>query len=154
MPKEKKSHEPIKVTDKRIFTSEGDIREEFRTSVTPVDPLVQKPTVAPEVPAPTPPPEPPKAEKKKLRDKATDPGTLFSNLVGSLASNAYMSLGIMRNPYGSNIDLEGAHQMIEILVMLGEKTKGNLTEEESDFLTALVGELKLAYVQVGKGIPK
>lgn len=157
MPRETRPNEPIKVTDKRIFTAEGEIREEFRTSVTPVDPSIQ-PKASPPPPPPSPPsapsPEGPKPEKKTPRDKTTDPGTMFSGLVGILAQNAYMSLGIMRNQAGSGVDLEGARQMIEMLVMLDEKTKGNLTEDESDFLAALVGELKLAYVQIGKGIVK
>lgn len=155
MPKETRRNEPIKVTDKRIFTSEGDIREEFRSSVTPADPAAPR-AAPPTEPSPTPEasPEGPKPDKKKLRDKATNPGTPFTNFIESLVVNAYMSLGMLRNPYGAPVDLEAARQMIEILAMLGEKTKGNLTEDEGDFLAAHVGELKLAYVQIGKGIPK
>ena len=37
----------IKVTDKRIFTAEGEIREEFRQEITPADPVAAKPAEPP-----------------------------------------------------------------------------------------------------------
>ena len=49
-------------------------------------------------------------------------------------------------------DLNAARQLIDILTMLTEKTKGNLTEDESEFVGAHLGELKLAYVQRSKSI--
>lgn len=151
--KDKNRNEPIKVTDKRIFTSEGEIREEYRQTVTPAEPSKETP----------PPPQEPvhdkasdaQAEKKKrIRDKGANPGTAFTNFIESLIVNTYMSLGMLRNPYQpqASVDLTAARQMIDIIAMLAEKTKGNLTEEESEFLSAHLGELKLAYVQRSKSI--
>jgi hypothetical protein len=148
LSREKKPSEPIKVTDKRIFTSEGDIREEFKTTVTPVDPLQQ---ITPEPPPAKPAPEEPK--KKAPRDPNASPATPFSSFIESLIVQAYMSLGMIRNPYGQGaVDLAAARQMIDIVTLLAEKTKGNLTEDEDDFLQTHLGELKLAFVQRSKTI--
>jgi hypothetical protein len=159
MPEAKdKNREPIKVTDKRIFTSDGEIREEYRSTVTPVDPSQQPP---PQPPQPPPAAEPDKTadssqadRRKRIRDKGSNPGTPFTNFIESLIVNAYMSLGMLRNPYQPQtaVDLPAARQMIDIITMLSEKTKGNLTEDESEFLSAHLGELKLAYVQRSKQI--
>ena len=65
-----------------------------------------------------------------------------------------MSLGMLRNPYQQKpqIDTAAARQMIEILTMLKEKTEGNLTADEDDFLATHLGDLKLAFVQRTKSI--
>ena len=66
-----------------------------------------------------------------------------------------MSLGMLRNPYQPakpTVDVGAARQMIEILTMLKEKTAGNLTPDEEDFLTTHLGELKLAFVQRTKSL--
>jgi len=78
------------------------------------------------------------------------PDTPFAMLVQTLGVNAYMSLGMTQHPQGERgrVDLPGAQQMIEILAMLQEKTKGNLTDEERDFIDTFVGELKLAFVRI------
>ncbi|MEA2239747.1 MAG: hypothetical protein QOC81_4471 [Thermoanaerobaculia bacterium] len=162
----------IKVTDKRIFTAEGEIREEFRQEVTPVDPAAAKP--AEPTPAPDAAPkaaapesaraerrqaaaaEPPAAERrnKTVADKALNPGTPFADFIEPLIAQAYMSLGMLRNPYDSKpkLDAAAARQMIEMLTMLKEKTNGNLTADEDDFLTTHLGELKLAFVQRTKSL--
>lgn len=155
MPKEKKSSEPIKVTDKRIFTPEGEIKEEFRGSIHPSDRPAEKPAPPPETPRPAAKDEHASGDKKKtVRDKAANPGTPFTNFIESLVVNAYISLGLLRGPYQAQpvLDLDAARQMIDIIAMLVEKTKGNLTEEESEFLAAHLGELKLYYVQRSKAI--
>ena len=160
--------EQIKVTDKRIFTPEGDIREEFRGDIKPADPTVAKPAAppppAPEKSAPKPQQEerrsrdegpPPGGDRRRtLADKAQNPGTAFADFVEPLIAQAYMSLGMLRNPYQPKptVDAGAARQMIEILTMLKEKTAGNLTPDEDDFLATHLGELKLAFVQRTKSI--
>jgi hypothetical protein len=163
----------IKVTDKRIFTSEGEIREEFRQNITPGDPFAARPAAPAadkpeEKPAARPEPkpaerrqsakpEPPRGEEtrtKSIADKALNPGTAFADFVEPLIAQAYMSLGMLRNPYGQKpqVDVAAARQMIEILTMLKEKTAGNLTPDEDDFLSTHLGELKLAFVQRTKSL--
>ena len=172
MPKDAREKPEIKVTDKRIFTAEGDIREEFRNDITPSEPMSAK---APEAPPATPPaekpPEPkPPGERRSQRqgtpppetgerrrtmaDKATNPGSPFTNFIEPLIAQGYMSLGMLRNPYQpqAKIDVGAARQMIDILTLLQEKTAGNLTADEEDFLETHLGELKLAYVQRTKSL--
>lgn len=163
MPTDKPKSE-IKVTDKRIFTAEGEIREEFRGEITP-----SEPNVVPEPPAAEAPSEPPAAERrreqkeppketgdrrKSIADKAKNPDSAFTNFIEPLIAQAYMSLGMLRNPYQpqTKIDPGAARQMIDILTLLEEKTAGNLTEDEEDFLHTHLSELKLAYVQRTKSV--
>ena len=154
----------IKVTDRRIFTAEGEIREEFRQDIKAGDPFAAKPVapaVAPkEAPAErrqTPNPEPPatgERRNKSIADKAQNPGTPFADFVEPLIAQAYVSLGMLRDPYGQKpkIDVAAARQMIEMVTMLKDKTAGNLTPDEDDFLAAHLGELKLAFVQRTKSL--
>jgi hypothetical protein len=166
LPKDKSPQkEQIKVTDKRIFTPEGEIREEFRQQIKPVEPIFAKeerPEPPPAKPAPkaqTPPrseqgPPPGGERRRTLADKAQNPGTVFTDFLEPLIAQAYMSLGMLRNPYQPKptIDVAAARQMIEIMTMLKEKTAGNLTPDEQDFLDTHLGELKLAYVQRTKSL--
>ncbi len=155
----KQGQKELKVTDKRIFTAEGEIREEFRTEINPADP--QAPPPVAEKPAPEPPPadrEEPRSgaeeRRRTLADKAENPGTPFTHFIEPLIAQAYMSLGLLRNPYQPQpkIDPNAARQMIEILTLLKDKTKGNLDPDEADFLDTHLGELKLAFVQRTKSI--
>jgi len=172
LPKENAPQkEQIKVTDKRIFTPQGDIREEFRQDIKPVDPTFARAatTSTDEPPAgrtappnqppshasrPDPGPPPGGERRRTIADKAQNPGTAFTEFVEPLIAQAYMSLGMLRHPSYAKpqIDTAAARQMIEILTMLKDKTAGNLTPEEEDFLSTHLGELKLAFVQRTKTI--
>jgi hypothetical protein len=89
-----------------------------------------------------------------MADKATNPESPFTNFIEPLIAQGYMSLGMLRNPYQpqAKIDVGAARQMIDILTLLKEKTAGNLTADEEDFLETHLGELKLAYVQRTKSL--
>lgn len=171
MPNEKPMPKELKVTDKRIFTPEGDIREEFQNEIRPTEPSAMqsgdarpaqpseppRPAAAAETPKPAQGPEPPKPREERRRslaDKATSPGTPFANFIQSLVAQAYMFLGMLRDPRQPQpiFDAEAAHETIDILSLLKEKTSGNLTPEEEDFFEAHLGDLKLAYVQRTKNI--
>ena len=165
MPKDKQAPKELKVTDKRIFTPEGDIREEFKQDVNPAEPQTTR-AAEPEPPAaPSPKQEPPAGNRQEqkpvgedrrrtLADKAANPNSPFTNFIEPLIAQAYMSLGMLRNPYQpqAKIDVAAARQMIEILTLLKDKTKGNLDPDENDFLDTHLGELKLAFVQRTKSI--
>lgn len=163
MPNDKQAPKELKVTDKRIFTPEGEIRDEFKTEIKPAAQQAAPP--AAKAPEPAPPaaataerrqePRPAAEDRQRtMADKATNPGTPFSNFIEPLIAQAYMSLGLLRNPYQpqSKIDTAAARQMIEILTLLNEKTRGNLDPDEHDFLDTHLGELKLAFVQRTKSI--
>jgi len=78
------------------------------------------------------------------------PDASFRTLASMLASQALMGLGTMADPEGRGImiDLEGSRLSIDLLAVLEEKTKGNLTEEEKTELTQLLAELRARYVQI------
>lgn len=84
-------------------------------------------------------------------------GTIdFYTFVLSLGSSAFVHLGDAPHPEtGKPVepDLLVAKQTIDILAMLRDKTKGNLTEEEERFLETLLTDLRIRFVQksTGKG---
>ena len=95
-------------------------------------------------------------EKEALRDTAGDgqklPDADFRTLVGTIASQAIMGLGAMADPKSGRviIDLEGAKFSIDLLAVLDEKTKGNLSEEEATELAQVLVELRNRFVQVNQ----
>jgi hypothetical protein len=85
------------------------------------------------------------------------PGPIdFYTFVLSLASSAFVHLGDAPHPEtGEPVppDLPLAQQTIDILAMLREKTKGNLTQEEEKFMENLLMDLRLRFVQKSSGKP-
>ena len=78
----------------------------------------------------------------------------FTGFVVSLASTAAIHFGDIPDPVTgqpSEVDLVGAAQMIEILSLLDEKTRGNLTAEERQVLEQVLYELRLRYVEASGG---
>lgn len=76
----------------------------------------------------------------------------FSTLIMSLGSSTIMSLGLAQNPQTgkTEIDLNIAKFNIDLLLMLQDKTKNNLNEDEEKFLKALVTDLQMKYVEAKK----
>lgn len=77
----------------------------------------------------------------------------FSFFLSSLALEGYMALGEIPHPatHEKKINLDQAKYVIEVLGMLEEKTKGNLSAEESSTLAGVLYELRVKYVEK-KGI--
>jgi uncharacterized protein DUF1844 len=78
----------------------------------------------------------------------------FTQFVISLASSAAIHFGDMPDPSGTKVsepNLEGARQMIDILSLLEEKTKGNLTLEERQVLESVLYELRMRFVDISGG---
>jgi hypothetical protein len=78
----------------------------------------------------------------------------FTAFVISLASSAAIHFGDMPDPESGErqeTNLEGAQQMIEILTLLEEKTRGNLTAEERQVLEQVLYELRMRYLQASGG---
>jgi len=73
----------------------------------------------------------------------------FSTFVVSLNASALMHLGLMEDPIqGEKVkNLELGKQTIDILVMLEEKTKGNLSTEEEKLLQNILYDLRINYVK-------
>ena len=78
----------------------------------------------------------------------------FTAFVVSLASSAAIHFGDLPDPNTgerAEINLEGAAQMIDILALLEEKTRGNLTLEERQVLEQVLYELRLRFVEASGG---
>ena len=87
-------------------------------------------------------------------DKKQDYALDFNALVLSLGSSAIVHLGEAPDPTSGQKrekpDFTMAQQSIDLLGMLQEKTRGNLTAEEARFLENMLFDLRMLYVQVSK----
>jgi hypothetical protein len=155
----------IKVTDKRMFTAEGDLKEEYRfldekstASAEPAAADVAPPPPAPDPRQTAPPPArdeaprwPPEPERTPLDLPATPPdleGPGFYDLVAMMAEPVPIYLGDARLPDGQvATDLEMARLHIDLLDVLRQKTAGNLDPQERAFLEDLLYRLRVRYVQ-------
>lgn len=151
----------IKVTDKRMFTPEGELREEYRFLSEKSTPAAAEPAAAPAAapppqPRPEPPPEPaPRRSEPEAAARLDLPetppelgGASFFDLVAILAEPIPIYLGDAPLPDGgdaSNLELARLH--IDLLAILRQKTAGNLSAQESAFLEDLLYRLRVRYVQ-------
>jgi len=80
----------------------------------------------------------------------------FTAFVVSLASSAAIHFGDLPDPNTgqlAEVNLDGAAQMIDILALLEEKTRGNLTMDERQVLEQVLYELRLRFVEASSGKP-
>ena len=83
-----------------------------------------------------------------------EPGISFSGFILSLAHTAAVHFGDIEDPgtgERGEPNLLAAGQMIEIIALLQEKTKGNLIEPEERLVDDLLYELRLRYVEAQQG---
>jgi len=106
------------------------------------------------------------AEKERLTKKAEEaeakdgprsgemPPASFQMLVGTIASQAVMGLGAVRDPKsgGVVVDLDAARFAIDLLGVIEQKTKGNLTDEEAKDISQALAELRQRFVQVSEAV--
>jgi hypothetical protein len=92
---------------------------------------------------------------------SSEPRSEFTAIVRSLATTAYSALGLLPDPSGArHREPAVARQMIDWLSVLESKTRNNLSFEESDFLSRVLYELRMAFVEVmgpgggGSGRPR
>lgn len=154
---------PIRVVDRRMFTPDGELRPDFQPEET-VTAVAGEPAPRP-APPPAPPPPVDEPAPRPAPDAAApgeeppaeahEPRTDFASLLRSLATTAYSALGLLPDPSGSRRpDPAIARQMIDWLALLEQKTRGNISFEESDFLARVLYELRLAYVEVTRSPSK
>ena len=154
------SEPKVKVTDKRMFTPDGELRDDYRHLDEPGErePEANAASEAESQPAPDPTPGPaptpaatpaePSAAGPSLgRGKLPEqPG--FVDLLTALAEPIALFLGDVRLPDGrSTEDLEAARFHIDLLEVVQQKTAGNLSAEEAALLEDLLYRLRLRYVQ-------
>ncbi len=171
MEKEKKPE--FVVTDRRKFNVDGDPRPDA-----PVEPAKAAPTPALETPpakstsveAPLPPqlekpepgPSPLSAEPAvatgyngdKERGEFGGQKMEFIHLLDMLVQTAMMYAGAMETGAERRVDIIGLRQMIDLITVLEQKTKGNLTEQETAILTNTVFQLRMTYMEIVNMIDK
>lgn len=150
----------LKVTDKRMFTPEGELREEYRfldeksTATLPADTDPEPPRPEPVRPEPRQErasrPLEPEVGAPPLDFPAAPPGMGpgFLDLVAMLAEPAAIYLGDAPLPDGQwaeNPEMARLH--IDLLDVLRQKTAGNLTAQEAAILEDLLYRLRVRYVQ-------
>ena len=148
---EDKHEEAFRVIDRRPFTAEGDIRQDV------VDAEERKAEREAQIEAarhPAPPTalEPPANAQPPADAPKASPA--FENLIRMIGSNAAMVLGAYADPRTGQpvIDPEAARELIDMLDVLQEKTKGHLAEEEENLLLDLLGKLKMTYLEVNQAL--
>lgn len=90
------------------------------------------------------------SEGSGMSDKNGDLGpSTFTSLVLSLSSTAWVALGKIADPVTGkiNMDLKGAKFSIDTLIMLRDKTKGNLTADEQKLLNGIIADLQANYAE-------
>jgi Domain of unknown function (DUF1844) len=88
-----------------------------------------------------------------VSEAAARPPVSFVAFILSLASNAAVHFGDLPDPTTNERrppDLDAAAQLIEIISMLEEKTRGNLSAEERQLIDQVLYELRMRYVEAAK----
>ncbi len=133
------STEGFTVKDKRRFTAEGAGKDDQRPE--------------PEEPAKESGKEGTEAKEESTSGSQPPPRPMdFATLILSLANTALFQLGLIRGSESEEVkkDLTGARQTIDLIALLEEKTKGNLTDQEAKILKETLFQLRLAFVEVSK----
>ena len=148
---EEQAEKAFTISDKRLFTKEGSRRD---------------PDTPREAPAASPPPPPPRQEAPRAAEpqrQRPEPGTDprrdlpsadFTMLVNMLVTNAMVFLGQMPAPGSQQYmrNLPQAQHMIDLLMVLREKTRGNLTLDEDQMMQELLPQLQMAYVSASRQV--
>ena len=152
---ESKQDESFKVVDRRLFTAEGELRKEVAEQQ---DREHEAPAASSAAGSATPSPAKPSPAAAAIPPAADAPkrSPAFENLIRSLGQNAALLLGGYADPRTGQpvLDLEGAREMIDMLDALREKTRGNVAPEEDALLLDVLGNLKLAFMEMAKAAAK
>jgi hypothetical protein len=93
----------------------------------------------------------PKDEPTPEESASQLPPATFPLLVSSLATQALMTMGQIPDPEGkASVELDHAKHTIDMLEVLDEKTKGNLTTEEAAMMQQVLHQIRMVYVAVAK----
>ena len=182
---DKKNDSGFTVTDRRLFTPDGDLRSDIpeepeppkQTDQTAPKPASTETTTKPsdgesqlerDMPLP-----PTVAEQQAQADayrqsakdldkevelsggSAKEFEITFEKFLAQLYMTAMLQLGLMRRQGEQpGVDIIGARLTIDTLSLIAEKTKGNLTPTEENFLQNSLYELRMAYVEVTNALAR
>ena len=174
----RKEEETFTVSDRRLFSTEGELRSEEDTVPKPLtSPEPAQTTTIPsiEASAEAEAPAPPSAAEQSAQadayqqtnrsmdeaiSKEMGPGVAdlevtFERFLGSLYMTSLMQLGLAHEPNGQpRLDIISARQTIDTIALLADKTKGNLTAQEQTFLQNALYELRMAYLEVTNALAR
>jgi len=94
------------------------------------------------------------AEKERLARETTGPNQVpeasLALIISSFMAQALIALGEVPSPVDGkrHIDLEGAKFSIDLLQVLADKTKNNVTDDEKKMLDTALYDLRMRYVQI------
>lgn len=93
-----------------------------------------------------------KTPREASAEKKPETSQVFLNLVQSLGYQALIHLGEIPNPMTNEREtqLETAKESIDLLICLRDKTKGNLSAEETEMLKALLAQLQFKFAQAAQ----
>ena len=95
------------------------------------------------------------AISKEVGPGGADLEVTFERFLGSLYMTALMQLGLAHEPNGQpRLDIISARQTIDTVGLLAEKTKGNLSSTEQNFLQNALYELRMAYLEVTNALAR
>jgi hypothetical protein len=180
---DKKQDSSFTVTDRRLFTSDGELRSDVAEEVetpkpepttaateTAVKPPVTTDGEATEREMPVPPTKAEQdAQAAAYRQSSKDLDSevelsghsakefeiTFERFLAQLYMTAMLQLGLMRQQGEQpRVDIIGARLTIDTLSLISEKTKGNLTATEENFLQNSLYELRMAYVEVTNALAR
>lgn len=133
MTEKDSNKEQIRVEDRRLFDREGNpVREEEEP----------KPESS----------RAPKANAPQSGSQAQEEKLDFVSILYSYVHTALVYLGEMEDPIQQKVseNLPGAKQMIDILELMQQKTKGNLDARETQFLESVLYDLRMRFVEKSK----
>ena len=172
-----RKQESFTVTDRRLFTADGELRKdtpEEREQSVPSQPA--PPATEPVRSASAENPEPPSPSDAEQHEQAQayqkssaemdrqaeangistkEMEITFERFMASLYMTGMMQLGLMHEQgLPPQVDLMGARQTIDTLSLIRDKTKNNLSSKEENFLQNALYEMRMAYVEVTNAIAK
>ncbi len=144
MPEDKEDPSGFKVVDRRTFDAEGTRRNESQQVEEKHSPRME------------PPPESSAEAEAEFPFESEEGPTGFDTLVSYLSTTAMFQLGLLPGPGGERIpvDLVNARRTIDLLDVLQQKTRGNLTPGEAKLLEDVLYELRLTYVEIDKRVSR
>ena len=173
MAEEEEKERGFKVADRRRFSAEGEAKPEAEERPAPEPPKVAQPPHSHEGPHTHEddqefilPSTGEQAEASAAYQKAASaqPGAqdigpqdlTFASFVVGLSTEALALMGEMPHPAtGERMhDLLGAQQLIDIIGILQEKTRGNLSHDEETLLDAILFDLRMKYVEKARQAPR
>jgi hypothetical protein len=144
----------FKVQDRRRFSAEGETKEggDTEASSASSEPLEIKTNPAAPAPESTKPQASAERPAASPQSSEPPPELTFAAFLWSLSEQALAALGEVPDPMTGQAmrDLTMAQQMIDIIIMLRDKTRGNLDAQEQAMLKEILSGLQMKYVELAR----